>query len=140
MINFLNIDPHSIPGAFWLFFALAIGHALADFPLQGAFLSEAKNRHLGFSPHSDKATPTSTPIPKPNGIWIQALSAHTLIHGGAVWLITGSPVLGLIEVILHWIIDFAKCEGWLGFNADQLLHYLCKASYVLLIYLGVGCI
>ena len=130
--SLLDIDPHCLSGACWLFFALAIGHALADFPLQGVFLSEAKNRHQGFSQHSDKATPT------PKGIWVQALSAHTLIHGGAVWLITGSPVLGLIEVILHWIIDFAKCEGWLGFNADQLLHYLCKASYVLLIYLGVG--
>ena len=129
MTELLNIDPHSLSGAFWLFFALAIGHAIADFPLQGPFLSEAKNRHQGFSQDSDKAAPY--------GIWIQALNAHSLIHGGAVWLITGSPVLGLIEVILHWIIDFAKCEGWLGFNTDQILHYLCKGAYVVLIYLGV---
>ena len=131
MTELLNIDPHSLSGAFWLFFALAIGHAIADFPLQGPFLSEAKNRHEGFSQYLDKATP------KPNRIWVQALSAHTLIHGGAVWLITGSPVLGLIEVILHWIIDFAKCEGWLGFNTDQILNYLCKVAYVVLTYLGV---
>ena len=32
--------------ALQMFFALAIGHALADFPLQGEFLAMCKNRRL----------------------------------------------------------------------------------------------
>ena len=69
--------------------------------------------------------------------WPYWLSAHALIHGGAVWLITGNMSLGLIEVILHWIIDFAKCEGWTNIHIDQLLHMICKAVYVWLITSGI---
>ena len=65
------------------------------------------------------------------------MSAHALIHCGAVWLISGSVILGLAEFVLHWLIDFAKCEKWIGFSGDQFLHYLCKAAYVALIYYGV---
>lgn len=109
-------------GFFILLFALAIGHALADYPLQGAFLADAKNRH---SDPFALAENTSSPL----GLWIHALTAHSLIHGGAVWLITGSVTLALVEVVLHWLIDFSKCEGWFGYTTDQLLHLSCKALY-----------
>lgn len=132
----LAIDPQSVQGVFFAFFALAIGHALADFPLQGPFLSSAKNRHgqangshgnLGFDQDE-------TPV----GLWLHAMTAHSLIHAGMVWIITGSGVLALIELVLHWLIDYAKCEGWTGFNTDQILHYICKLIYAMLIYLGVS--
>jgi hypothetical protein len=56
-----------------LLIALLTAHALADYPLQGDFLSKAKNR--------------MAPIP---GVpWRQALGAHAFIHAGAVALITG---------------------------------------------------
>jgi len=129
MIELLNIDVHCLGGILSLFFALAIGHAVADFPLQGVFLSQAKNRNLHFS--EDVNTKSS------QGVWIHAMSAHSLIHCGVVWLITGSVILGLIEFILHWFIDFAKCENWAGFNTDQFFHYTCKIIYVGLIYYGV---
>ena len=126
----LDSSPHCLQGALLVFLALAIGHAIADFPLQGLFLSEAKNRHGDLSNYFKNEMP--------RGVWIHALTAHSLIHAGAVWLITGSVVLALIELVLHWVIDFAKCEGWTGFNTDQLLHYLCKLSYAALIWLGVS--
>jgi len=122
--------PQSVQGLLLLFLALAMGHAVADFPLQGAFLSDAKNRHADLSAYFNKEIPS--------GVWIHAMTAHALIHSAAVWLITGSAVLGVIELVLHWLIDYAKCEGWTGFNTDQLLHYICKLAYAMLIYLGVA--
>ena len=129
MIELLNIDPHCLGGVLSLFLALAIGHAVADFPLQGVFLSQAKNRNL----HLSEDVNTKSP----RGVWLHAMSAHSIIHCGVVWLITGSVILGLIEFVLHWVIDAAKCEKWVGFNTDQFLHYTCKIIYVALIYYGV---
>jgi hypothetical protein len=106
-----------------LLFALLIGHALADYPLQGAFLARAKDRHSdsGALFGEQKA---------PKGLWIHALTAHSLVHAGAVWLVTSSVLLAAVELVLHWIIDFAKCERWTGFHTDQILHVLCKIGYV----------
>lgn len=126
-----------------LFFALVIGHALADYPLQGDFLAKAKNH--------------TSPIP---GVpWYQALTAHALIQAGIVWVITGSSDLALLEFVCHWCIDrwksgdplrpsFAscRCDGIMqdckrcraartytperSFDIDQLLHVVCKVGWV----------
>lgn len=129
MIDLLNINTECISGLLLLLLALAIGHALSDFSLQGDYLSKTKNRHRQATSELDGGASI--------GNWIHSLSAHSLIHCGAVWLITGSYTLGLLEFVLHWLIDFAKCENWTGFGADQFLHYLCKVLYVALIYFGV---
>lgn len=102
-----------------LFFALLIGHALADYPLQGDFLARAKNHRA----------------PIPGAPWYQALGAHALIHAGMVWAITGTWWMGAIEFFAHAAIDHAKCDGLIGFNTDQALHIGCKLSYVLLFIL-----
>ena len=99
------------------FFALlglmTFGHALADYPLQGDFLSRAKNR--------------LAPIP---GVpWYQALAAHAAIHAGFVGLITGSWALAFAEFIAHALIDDAKCAGRLSYNKDQALHLVCKLGW-----------
>lgn len=95
---------------------LLSGHALADYPLQGDFLAKAKNR--------------SAPIP---GVpWWQALSAHSLIHGGVVALITGLWWLGCAEILIHWLTDDAKCRGKLSFNQDQAIHIACKIAWWLI--------
>jgi len=104
---------------FEMFVALLVMHALADYPLQGSFLSEAKN--------------PNTPLGRQ--FWPYALSAHGLIHGGAVWLITGSVWLCLAEVVAHAVIDLAKCEGWFGMFVDQALHGLCKVAWVFIVFL-----
>jgi len=118
----------SWPGALVLFYALAMGHALADFPLQGQFLAEAKDRHARLAASEGRGfAPT---------LWVFALTFHTMVHAAAVWLVTGSVVLALAENVLHWAIDFAKCERWLTFSQDQILHLLCKAGIALVIFLG----
>ncbi len=61
--------------------------------------------------------------------WYYWLAAHALVHGGVVFVVTGSAVLALVEVILHSAIDYAKCERWIGFHQDQALHVLCKVGY-----------
>ena len=74
-------------GPFALFSALVFVHALADFPLQGSYLAWQKVRSQAGS-FSE---------------YIVALSAHSVIHAGAVWLVSGSLVLGMIELALHGI-------------------------------------
>lgn len=106
-----------------LFSALLVGHAIADYPLQGDFLSRAKNRF--------------NPIP---GVpWYQAMAAHSIIHGGIVGLIcqlvAGLWWIGILEAIAHFIIDDRKCAGKLTYNQDQALHVLCKILWIGLIFL-----
>jgi hypothetical protein len=98
-----------------MLFLLLGAHALADYPLQGPYLSEAKN--------------PNTAIGKQ--VWKWALPSHGLIHGLFVTLITSYLWLGILEVICHCAIDFAKSNNKISFNADQLLHVTCKVLWVL---------
>lgn len=90
------------------------GHALADYPLQGDFLANGKNR--------------TKPIP---GVpWQQLLFAHAAIHGAVVALVTGIWWLGIAEMVIHAVTDDAKCRGKISFNTDQAVHYVCKALWL----------
>ena len=102
-----------------LFFKLLIGHALADFVLQTDTMARSKDRHGEFA----KTVSDSFPP------WYYWLAAHALIHGGVVFMVTGSALFGLVETLLHGAIDIAKCERWIGFHQDQALHVLCKVAY-----------
>lgn len=92
---------------------LIVGHALADYPLQGDFLARAKNPF--------------NPIP---GVpWYQALGAHAIIHGGFVGVITGSILLGTLETLLHFGCDYGKCAGRMTYNQDQAFHIALKVVF-----------
>lgn len=118
--------PFTVAGALSVFFALAIGHALADFPLQGEYLANFKNRN-----HVD-----SEGLKLSFGVWLPCMLAHCLIHAGMVWAMTGQVLLGLSELVLHFILDFLKCEGRMSFQVDQMMHYVCKLVYALILYQG----
>lgn len=93
-----------------LFLAMVVGHALADYPLQGDFLAKAKNH--------------TAPV---GGVpFYHALGAHSAIHAGFVGAITGSVWLGLAEFILHCATDYAKRAGRINYNTDQAIHIGCK--------------
>ena len=109
-------------------FALLIGHALGDYGLQSNFLARAKTRRSDLSAYF--------PGGSPRGLWVHALLGHAIIHAGAVWLFTGSIILGLIEWVLHTVIDLVKGEEKISFAVDQLLHLVCKVVYVILLYAG----
>lgn len=102
------------------FFLLMVGHAVADYALQAKWLAETKRR-----------------ANNPDGWWL-ALGAHALIHGGAVALILGSPLLGFFEFLAHFCIDFGRCEGKYSYKIDQLLHVLCKILWIPLYLFGIG--
>jgi hypothetical protein len=95
---------------------LFIGHFVCDYPLQGDFLSRAKNRY--------------NPIPNVPA-W-QALLAHSWIQAGSVLLITHSPALAFFEAIAHSLIDDTKCAGKISYNVDQALHIACKILWYLI--------
>ena len=58
--------------------------------------------------------------------WRWWLGSHAATHGLAVALITGIPLLGLAEVLLHAMIDLAKPRFRFSLALDQLLHLVCK--------------
>lgn len=98
---------------FTLLFLLVAAHALADYPLQGPFLSEAKNRNTSVG----------------KVFWPHALFAHAMIHGGFVLLLTGSIWLAVAEVVIHSITDWLKCESRISLNTDQFVHIACKVVW-----------
>lgn len=107
---------------FEFFLCLVFVHFLFDYPLQGDFLSKAKNR--------------TAPIP--NVPWYHAMFAHTFMHGAAVWFVTGMWTLGVFEMIVHWLTDDLKCRNKITFETDQLIHISCKALYAYVVFVVVG--
>jgi len=108
-----------------VFFWLLVGHAVMDYPLQAGPIAVEKCRKS--TTELQKAVP-----------WYYWLGAHALGHGGAVYLVTGSLSLGILESVVHWLIDFAKCEGWFGIHVDQALHVGCKVVWYVLVVQGVA--
>lgn len=121
MSGLLPFPPHNTLEVIQVLFLLFAGHALMDYPLQGEFLSTCKNRHLLYKLQDPS---------RPREIWPWCMTAHCLIHAFTVWAITGCFITCVVEFVLHWIIDFAKCENWTTFTQDQALHYICKVLYV----------
>jgi hypothetical protein len=118
--------PETVAQGFVLFFALLVGHMLADYPLQGDFLAVHKNRHVS-QPGSKEY---------PDHLWIHCLLSHSMIHAGFVWIISGQLILGIAEMVLHFVLDFIKCERWTSYTTDQVLHFACKAAYVAVLMMG----
>jgi hypothetical protein len=100
-----------------MFFWLLVGHALADYPLQGDYLAVGKDRHSALNLQVR--------------VWPHCLLSHAIIHGGGVALVTGSVLLGVFEIAIHAAIDFGKCEKWYGYHTDQVLHVICKVAWAI---------
>jgi hypothetical protein len=109
-----------------LFFQLLVGHVLGDFVFQRSIMATSKSRHAEIHQTAGPRFPA----------WWYWLGSHAFVHGGAVFIVTGSLALGLAETVLHFAIDFGKCEHWYGIHVDQLLHILCKLAYVYLLTAG----
>jgi len=107
----------------WGFFATLIflfaGHALCDYSWQNDFIAIHK---------SHKAL--ASPFP-----WWQILFAHSIIHAGMVLFITGSTTCAVLELLIHFVTDWSKCDGRISFSADQSIHYLCKLAWAIVMTL-----
>lgn len=111
-------------------FLMLFAHALADFVLQPEAMGYGKNRHAKVHEKKHSLFP----------VWWYWLSAHAMIHGGAVYIVAGMMVgtsyaliYALLETVAHWLTDFAKCEGWIGVHTDQAIHIGCKVIYAVTI-------
>lgn len=101
---------------FELFIMLAMGHCLADYPLQTDRMAVEKC--------AGKDVTLS---------WKWWLSAHAGVHGLVVGLITGIPALGLAEWMIHIAIDYGKCRHMYKLAADQGFHMLCKVAWAAIV-------
>jgi hypothetical protein len=102
-----------------LLLLLWMAHFLCDFGLQNDRMAREK------CPGCDHTLP-----------WGWWLTAHGAIHGLAVGLLTGLPLLGVAETAIHALIDHSKCRGRISFTADQTLHLFCKGLWVALLALS----
>jgi hypothetical protein len=96
-----------------LLILLILGHFLVDFPLQG-----------------DKMAVEKCPGKDVTLNWRWWLSAHAATHGFMVAVLTGVPILGLAETLIHGLIDFGKCRFGYKLIVDQALHWACKIIWV----------
>jgi hypothetical protein len=102
-----------IDSACGLLLTLVMGHCLGDFAFQSDRMAVEKCAGC------DQTLP-----------WYWWLGAHAGIHGFLVTMITGLPWLGLLEWMVHSLIDFLKCRHRYGLAMDQCLHLLCKVLWV----------
>jgi hypothetical protein len=102
-----------------LFVLLLVGHAIADSVLQPEWLSQRK-----YDPDPDVAS--------------TALLIHGAVHALPVALVTGLPMLALVELFVHPLIDVGKSRGWYGMWSDQLLHVACKVAWVAVLWCVTG--
>ena len=114
-----------------LFFLLA-AHALMDYALQTETIATCKCRGCD--------SPIAKSVP-----WYYWLTAHAVLHGAAVggvvhWFGRGWDTVAayaLAETVVHWFIDFGKCEKWYSIHVDQGLHVLCKVFWFALLAANV---
>ena len=106
-----------------LLFQLLVGHVFGDFVFQRSIMATSKSRHAEIYKTASSRFPP----------WYYWLGSHSIVHGGAVFFITGSLLFGVVETVLHFLIDYCKCEHWIGVHTDQALHILCKLAYAYLI-------
>ena len=99
-----------------LLILLALAHFVCDFVLQ-----------------SDRMAVEKIPGRDETLHWSWWLGSHASTHGLAVALLTGVPLLGLLETLLHAIIDWLKIRYRFTLVLDQSLHLLCKLTWVLLL-------
>lgn len=99
-----------------ILFLLCVGHSLADYPLQGDFLAQGKNRNTAIG----------------KIFWPYCLSSHATIHAGFVFVITGSMWLAVAEFVIHATTDWLKCENKISMFTDQIVHYICKILWAIL--------
>ncbi len=98
-----------------IFILLALGHFLGDFGLQ-----------------SDRMAIEKCPGNDVTLDWRWWLISHGAIHGFIVAIVTGIPLLGLIECISHSFIDYGKCRIGYSLIIDQIFHLACKFFILLL--------
>jgi hypothetical protein len=107
-------------GAAQILFWLVTGHFVMDYALQGNTMALQKSPVPGARDEVlNKAVP-----------WPYWMTAHALMHGAVVLVVTGSFTLGLLETAIHGGTDLAKCCRKIGIHTDQAIHLACKVAWL----------
>ena len=93
-------------------------HALADYPLQGDYLSKAK---AGLIPGANRH---------------YALFMHSSIHAGLVFLISHSYIITAGELLIHYVTDELKVKHKISYALDQAIHLTCKVIWAALLVIS----
>jgi hypothetical protein len=110
---------------FALLFFLIAGHALMDYSLQNDSMAVCKCRK--------STSPIAASVP-----WYYWLTSHALLHGAAVGVTfhwvggfdwNTATAFALAETVIHWFVDYGKCEKWYSLLVDQAIHILCKITW-----------
>lgn len=104
-----------------ILFYLIAAHFIIDYCLQTDTV--AINKNINSNTELQKYVP-----------WYYWLWSHAIFHGAAVAFITNSVVLGILETILHFIIDYGKCKFKYSIHIDQFLHIVCKIFWLILVF------
>ncbi len=99
-----------------IFILLIMGHFVCDFTLQNERMAIEKVKGKDITLN-----------------WKWWLISHSCTHGLAVTLITSNVFLGLMEIILHWIIDWLKGKNYYSLTIDQILHITCKLTWTIIL-------
>lgn len=107
-----------------LLFFLIAAHALMDYSLQNDSMAVCKCRKSN--------SPLALSVP-----WYYWLSAHAFLHGAAVGVVfrcmgfrwEDVVAVAAAETVIHWAVDFGKCEKWYSLHVDQVFHILCKIAW-----------
>lgn len=94
-----------------ILFLMLFAHVLGDFILTTEALSRYKNRNLD--------RPSAVPG------WEYWLTAHAFLHGGLIYFATGNWMVAVYIFVMHWVIDYAKCDSKISADQDQVLHIAC---------------
>jgi hypothetical protein len=60
------------------------------------------------------------------------MSAHALTNGFMFYFLLCNIWIGILETILHLVIDVIKCENRTNPIQDQALHHACMSFYVII--------
>jgi hypothetical protein len=104
-----------------IFLGLLAAHFIVDYGFQGDTMAREKSRH--------STTALQKHVP-----WYYWMTAHASLHAVCVAAITGSLLIGVLELLAHFAIDYGKCERWYNIHADQAMHLACKAFWVTLLF------
>lgn len=94
-----------------ILFLMLFTHVLGDFILTTEASSRYKNQH----------------IDRPSGVpgWGYWLTAHAFLHGGLIYFVTENWLIAMYIFLMHWIIDYVKCNDKINADQDQVLHISC---------------
>lgn len=111
------------------FWWLLVAHAFTDYVWQPEEMGRRKQPHV-------LGDPTYGP-------WWWTMTAHALVNGGGVAVVTQDPLLGMAETVVHFLTDWWKCVAsqhptYIGEDIrriawiDQGIHLASKCLWALL--------